>query len=58
MWIDVKDRLPDYNISVLGYTGECFEIVYFSFKRNAWSMNYNFTHWQPLPEPPTTSNKG
>lgn len=61
-WIPCSERLPERNVSVLGWYKDnpfaryCPEIV--SWNGNGWVFVYarryvtNVTHWQPLPEPP------
>lgn len=61
-WIPCSERLPERNVSVLGWCKDnpfaryCPEIV--SWNGNGWVFVYarryvtNVTHWQPLPEPP------
>ena len=69
-WISVKDRLPDeekpYIIYVKGHQGAGDEqmIVYWDASRRdfcvgeeGWPIDDEYsevTHWQPLPQPPTT----
>lgn len=61
-WIPCSERLPERNVSVLGWCKDnpfaryCPEIV--SWNGNGWVFVHarryvtNVTHWQPLPEPP------
>jgi len=56
-WIPVSERLPDDNEDVLAfdsYESVCAE-GYFSDGKQwfviGW-INYNITHWMPLPKPP------
>lgn len=67
-WISVNDRLPDYNTHVLVYEPKYDggEIRIASLHKNPydgkiewldsnceyWGIEFNFTHWMPLPQPP------
>jgi len=66
-WISVNERLPDDDISVLGYNGNHQRICYYagtsfyenSFKYKKWCdatknevLEWPITHWMPLPESP------
>lgn len=55
-WISVKDRLPEENKEVLCFNNSGFIV------QNSWLgltdqddkwFKRVFTHWMPLPEPPT-----
>ena len=61
-WISVKDRLPEFCVSVLArcfHHGKCRTLVCHTSKENAeeWYTDevcqwVKVTHWMPLPEPP------
>ena len=71
-WISVKDRLPDENLMVLGYT-PCDGYMFVGFREtsifgnNEWyiitamrstkTMRKKVTHWMPLPELPTEDDQ-
>lgn len=60
MWVSVKDRLPEFNKTVLAISNK--GKIEFSFVDSAGKLDefqleiYNgkqyYTHWQPLPSPP------
>ena len=59
-WISVKDRLPDDRKGVLLYRQDWNSIVLgsldggkFYIEGSYWATRL-FSHWMPLPEPPTT----
>jgi len=51
-WISVKDRLPKKGDTVLLFDGMFIEIGLAKIDFNP-GVDLDFTHWQPLPEPPT-----
>lgn len=56
-WISVEDELPEENQTVLWLSvfGRIISDSYqqYTNKPKEW-FQINFTHWQPLPNPPTT----
>jgi hypothetical protein len=60
-WISVKDRLPEDGVHVITlYTGVVQHHTY-ALAEGKWfpdcmdgieADQHDFTHWQPLPEPP------
>lgn len=66
-WISVKDRLPDegklvltFNAEQKGYDDYCLDYVILINTEPtgyiwACDLNYDVTHWMPLPEPPNES---
>lgn len=66
-WIDVKQELPQEDIDVLAYLedgaqcralvndGEWFE---HATTGDYEMVNFEVTHWMPLPDPPTNSKGG
>jgi hypothetical protein len=65
-WIPVTEKLPDEQQDVLIWFDRCGgdkDIGWYSTKRKAWFvrswlLNYNVTHWMPLPEPPKETVNG
>ena len=58
-WISVKDRLPESSKRYLTFSSCYMRIItaYYSVDRGMWlglCRTDGITHWQPLPEPPTT----
>ena len=68
MWVPVSDRLPDEGIPVLvadvdgqvlfaSYDGDFDLFVDYNNTPFDESCGYDITHWQPLPEPPTSKSE-
>ena len=56
-WISVKDRLPEYEKTVMGWDAEMRDMgivnfIYGQFLDILDMSETNVTHWMPLPEPP------
>lgn len=59
-WISVEDKLPSERLWVLWHDGKqtmnppYIHIDYINHRKEAF-VNYlhNYTHWMPLPEPPS-----
>lgn len=61
-WVSVKDRLPKFNINVLGATNQGKVVITFAESDGQLSTmdiechykgdTERFTHWAPLPSPP------
>jgi len=60
-WISVKDRLPEYNVSVLTTHKDSSVLIGWRASTNSRGENWkigvdckpnSITHWMPLPEPP------
>lgn len=62
-WISVKDRLPNFNINVLGATNQGKIVITFAESDGSLCVmdidchyegeDEHFTHWMPLPSPPS-----
>ena len=57
-WIDVKDRLPEEGSYLCFMKNGYVKMCYFENLewRDMWQVFFTgtVTHWQPLPEPPTS----
>lgn len=57
-WINVKDRLPEISGWFLVYYCGEIEVLHFNKKDKEWKDTMGdvmkVTHWQPLPEPPSS----
>lgn len=53
-WISVKDRLPNFEQTVLAYSGEELGIgfAYLDGDGKWYGDCGDVTHWMPLPAPP------
>lgn len=55
-WISVKDRLPEYDVTVLVYCDyrNWYSLGHFHINNDLWicSPHQPVTHWMPLPQPP------
>lgn len=61
-WISVKDRLPEFNVNVLGVSNKGKIVITFIESDGQFSLmdldchytddDEHFTHWMPLPSPP------
>jgi len=55
-WISVKDRLPERNQRVLLYDKMFNEIHNVVISCLPETIDSDYTHWMPLPEPPTDAD--
>ncbi len=58
-WIPVEEKLPEEWIEILAYNKNYHKVVrrYWNTYQYAWEYEFNPTHWQPLPQPPTCDKK-
>jgi hypothetical protein len=61
-WIDTDYSLPENRTWVLTYTkSDEIEMAHYKhgvfYRDDTLSVIYNVTHWMPLPNPPTPTNK-
>lgn len=60
-WVDVRDRLPDSDLSVITFCDGSVNEGYYDADDKEWRLYgigsvTNVTHWQPLPTPPQTKD--